>query len=86
MLTVLLMVAACPQVLQCVLCGWDVVYAAHVSFYGSATATLAPCAGAACEVAVLLLDEAQAAAMDATEGGHDLCKLNGLELHVARWG
>jgi len=71
-------------VLQCVLAGWDVVYAAHVSFYGSATATLAPCPGAAVEVALLLLDENQAAAMDATEGGHDLCYLTGIELHVAR--
>jgi len=71
-------------VLQCVLAGWDVVYAAHVSFYGSATATLAPCPGAAVEVALLLLDENQAAAMDATEGGHDLCCMTGVDLHVAR--
>lgn len=72
-------------VIQCVLQGWDVVYAAHVSFYAAATATLAPCPGASCEVALLLLDEDQTAAIDATEGGHELCCLEGVDLHVARW-
>jgi hypothetical protein len=46
---------------------FDVVYSAHLSDYGAVAATLAPSAGAAAEVHVLLLTDPQLAAIGETE-------------------
>lgn len=69
-----------------VLDGFDVVYAAHVSYYGSVTATLHPSPGTRVTVAVTWLDPAQLAAMHATEGGYHFGWLSGGALVERRTG
>ena len=53
----------------------DVVYSAHLSAYGSVGATLQRSAGTSAEVAVLLLAEAQLAALGETEPNYTLAEL-----------
>lgn len=64
---------------------FDTVYAAHITGYGSVSATLQHVAGATVEVSVTWLTEEQLARMDETEGrgtSYDLVLLEGLRLHT----
>lgn len=66
--------------------GWAVVHSRHVSPYGQVPATLVPAAGAVAELHVLLVADADRAALDATEPNYDLTPLAGLDLQVDRLG
>jgi hypothetical protein len=66
--------------------GWAIVHSRHVSPYGQVPATLVPAAGAAAAVHVLLVADADRAALDATEPNYDLVALTGLDLEVDRLG
>jgi hypothetical protein len=66
--------------------GWAVVHSRHVSAYGQVPATLVPAAGAVADVHVLLVADADRAALDATEPNYDLTPLAGLDLEVDRLG
>lgn len=60
----------------------DVVYSAHLSPYGSVGATLQRSAGTRAEVAVLLLTEAQVAALGETEPNYTLEELRDVAIRV----
>jgi hypothetical protein len=66
--------------------GWAIVHSRHVSPYGQVPATLIPAAGAVAAVHVLLVADADRAALDATEPNYDLVRLTGLALDVERLG
>jgi hypothetical protein len=66
--------------------GWAVVHSRHVSPYGQVPATLVPAAGAVADLHVLLVADADRAALDATEPNYDLTRLTGLRLEVDRLG
>jgi hypothetical protein len=55
-------------VLRVALSGWDVVYSAHVTRYGSVPAAVAPSPGTVASVHLVFPDEEQLAAIAATEG------------------
>lgn len=59
---------------------FDVVYAAHMSSYGSLPATFQASPGAAVTVFVLWLDEAQLARMHETEGNYTYDRLSGVRI------
>jgi hypothetical protein len=65
-------------VLAATLAGWDVVYGALVSGYGSMVATVAPspCPSTAVSVHVTMLTAEQLLVMHATEGGYLCVRLN----------
>jgi len=62
------------------------VHSRHVSPYGQVPATLVPAPGAAVALHVLLVADADRAALDATEPNYDLVTLDGLALDVDRLG
>ena len=67
------------------LADFDVVYAAHITRYGSIAATLQHVAGTSVEVSITWLDEPQLELMHGTEGrGHsyDYVRLSGLDLSL----
>jgi hypothetical protein len=66
--------------------GWVVVHSRHVSPYGQVPATLVPAAGVRTDLHVLLVADADRAALDATEPNYDLVTLTGLDLEVDRLG
>ncbi|HVV90470.1 MAG TPA: hypothetical protein VHB53_08250, partial [Solirubrobacterales bacterium] len=55
-------------VLRVALGGWDVVYSAHVTRYGSIPAALVPSPGTVANVHLVFPDDEQLAALAATEG------------------
>jgi hypothetical protein len=55
-------------VLRVALSGWDVVYSAHVTRYGSVPAAVVPSPGTVASVHLVFPDEEQFAALAATEG------------------
>ncbi len=59
---------------------FDVVYAAHLTRYGSVPATFQSSPGAAVTVFVLWLDEAQLAHMHATEPNYTFDRLSGISI------
>jgi hypothetical protein len=61
---------------------FDVVYAAHISSYGSVPATLQASPGTSVALFVLWLDEAALARMHATEGNYTYDRLTGLRLDL----
>lgn len=64
---------------------YDVVYAAHITGYGSIAANLQHIPGASVEVSITWLGDDQLARMDATEGrgySYDFTRLSGLTLTV----
>jgi hypothetical protein len=65
---------------------WSVVHSRHVSPYGQVPATLVRAPGARAEVHVLLIADADRAALDATEPNYDLVALVDLRLDVERLG
>ncbi|KAF8063801.1 NSE4A [Scenedesmus sp. PABB004] len=67
-------------VVQCVLRGFDVVYAPLISSYGSATATLEASPGTDVAVFVTYLTPALQQRMHETEGAYNLCRLDGVTL------
>jgi hypothetical protein len=68
------------------LSGFDVVYSAHISPYGSVPATLAPSAGTEVDVFVLRLTPAQSHAIEATEQNYELSEADGLPAYLSRNG
>lgn len=65
--------------------GFDVVYAAHITRYGSIAATLQHVPGASVEVAITWLTEEQLELMHGTEGrgaSYDYARLDGLDLSL----
>jgi len=66
--------------------GWAVVHSRHVSPYGQVPATLVRAPGARADLHVLLVADADRAALDATEPNYDLVALDGLALDVDRLG
>jgi hypothetical protein len=62
--------------------GFDAVYSAHVSPYGAVPASLQRRAGAAVDVHVLHLDDAQVAAIDAYEPNYQRRWLEGISLRL----
>lgn len=65
---------------RAVLGDFDVVYAAHLSSYGSVPATFQASPGTDVTVFVLWLDEAQLARMHQTEGNYTYDKLPGVRI------
>lgn len=65
---------------------WTVVHSRHVSPYGQVPATLVRAPGARADLHVLLVADADRAALDATEPNYDLVALTGLRLDVERLG
>lgn len=65
------------------LAGFDVVYAAHFSSYGSITATIHPSPGTRVEVSLGWLTAPQLAIMHETEGGYHYVALEGIGLETA---
>ena len=61
---------------------FDVVYAAHLTGYGSVPATFQGAPGVAVTVFVLWLDEAQLARMHATEGNYTYDHLTGIHIEL----
>jgi hypothetical protein len=61
---------------------FDVVFAAHISSYGSVPATLQASPGTSVALFVLWLDEAALARMHATEGNYTYDRLTGLRLDL----
>ena len=66
--------------------GWAVVHSRHVSPYGQVPATLVRAPGDRADLHVLLVADADRAALDATEPNYDLVALAGLHLEVERLG
>ncbi|HUT51647.1 MAG TPA: hypothetical protein VM325_20150 [Alphaproteobacteria bacterium] len=64
------------------LADFDVVYAAHITRYGSIPATLQHVAGMRVQLAVNWLTERQLAAMHATEGNYDFVALEKISLET----
>jgi len=64
----------------------DVVYSAHLSAYGSVGATLQSSPGTAVEVCLMLVTEAQLAALGETERNYTLDELGDLALEVEGGG
>ena len=62
--------------------GFDAVYSAHVSPYGAVPASLQRRAGAAVDVHVMHLDDAQVAAIDAYEPNYQRRQLAGILLEL----
>eukprot|EP00798_Chlamydomonas_sp_ICE-L_P008293 gene8293-1564_t len=73
---------AAPQVIQCVLEDFDVVYTPYLSSYGSCTATLEHSPGTKVEVFITYLNRELEERMHRTEGGYNLCQINSLKLHA----
>ena len=65
---------------------FDVVYAAHISSYGSVPATLQASPGTAVALFVLWLDEPALARMHATEGNYTYDRLTGIRLELESGG
>jgi hypothetical protein len=61
---------------------FDVVFAAHISSYGSVPATLQACPGTSVSLFVLWLDETALARMHATEGNYTYDRLSGVQLEL----
>jgi len=61
---------------------FDVVYAAHISSYGSVPATLQASPGTAVALFVLWMDEPALARMHATEGNYTYDRLKGIRLEL----
>jgi hypothetical protein len=61
---------------------FDVVYAAHISSYGSVPATLQASPGTAVALFVLWMDEPSLARMHATEGNYTYDRLTGIRLEL----
>lgn len=68
------------------LTGFDVVYSAHISPYGSVPATLAASPGTEVDVFVLQLTPAQHRALDVTEPNYELSEAGGLPAYLSRHG
>lgn len=68
------------QVIQCVLRGFDVVYAPLISSYGSVTATLESSPGTDVSMFITYLTPALQQRMHETEGAYNLVKLEGVQL------
>lgn len=62
------------------LAGFDVVYAAHITRYGSIPATVHPVPGMRVSVSLTWLDDEQLKAMHATEGNYDYLHLDRIDL------
>lgn len=79
-----------PIIVECArLDGFDSVYSAHISRYGSIPATLAHVPGAVAEVFVTWLTDAQLEHMHGTEAvgvNYDFCKIAGISLHCESSG
>jgi hypothetical protein len=67
-------------VIQCVLRGFDVVYAPLISSYGSATATLEASPGTEVSLFVTYLTPPLQQRMHETEGAYNLVRLDGVQL------